>query len=143
MDTQLETPTSSFVYHRIPTQVSRKDFNRDIKPHLKRPKTGPKPKLSLYKIFNYILSVLHPGMQWDQRKTKRNELHYTNVYKWHHRWAKDGSYQALFEASGIHLHHTDQLDIAVLHGDGSNTVGKKGAQASVTPAISTKKATKN
>lgn len=54
MDTQLETPTSSFVYHRIPTQVSRKDFNRDIKPHLKRPKTGPKPKLSLYKIFDTV-----------------------------------------------------------------------------------------
>ena len=142
MDTQLETPTSSFVYHRIPTQGSRKDFNRDIKPHLTRPKTRPKPKLSLYKIFNYILSVLHPGMQWDQLKTKRNELPYTNVYKWHNRWAKDGSYQALFEASVIHLHHTDQLDISVLHGDGSNTVVKKGAQASATPAISTNKATK-
>ena len=77
-------------------KVSRKDFNRYIDPHLKRPKTGPKPKLSLYKIFNYILYVLHTGMQWDQLKTKRNELHYTNVYKWHNRWSKDGSYHALF-----------------------------------------------
>jgi hypothetical protein len=53
MDTQSETTTPSFVYHRIPTKVSRKDFNRYIDPHLKRPQKGPKPKLSLYKIFNY------------------------------------------------------------------------------------------
>src|ERR1700704_2882951 len=55
MDTQPETTAPSFVYHRIPTKVSRKDFNRYIDPHLKKPKKGPKPKLSLYKIFNYIL----------------------------------------------------------------------------------------
>ena len=143
MDTQIKTTNSSFVFHRIPTKVSRKDFNRYINPHLKRPTKGPKPKLSLYKIFNYILYVLHTGIQWDQLKTTRNELHYTNVYKWHNRWSKDGSYQALFDASVIHLHHTDQLDTSVLHGDGSNTVVKKGAQASATPAISTRKGTKN
>ena len=111
--------------------------------HLKRPTKGPKPKLSLYKIFNYILYVLHTGIQWDQLKTTRNELHYTNVYKWHNRWSKDGSYQALFAASVIHLHHTDQLDTSVLHGDGSNTVVKKGASASGIPVISTRKGTKN
>ena len=143
MDTQPKTTTSSFVDHRIPTKVSRQDFNRYIDPHLKRPNTGPKPKLSLYKIFNDILYVLHPGMQWDQLKTKRHELHYPNVYKWHNRWSKDGSYQALFEASVIPLDQTDQLDTSVLHGDGSNTVVKKGAQASATPAISTTKGTKS
>lgn len=143
MDTQLNTATSSFVYHRIPTKVSRQDFNRYIDPHLKRPKTGPKPKLSLYKIFNYILYVLHTGIQWDQLKTKRHELHYTNVYKWHNRWSKDGSYQTLFNASIIQLHHTDQLDTSVLHGDGSNTVVKKGAKASAIPVISTRKVKKN
>src|SRR4029450_13050768 len=125
------------------TKVSRKDFNRYIDPHLKRPKTGPKPKLSLYKIFNYILYVLHTGMQWDQLKTKRNELHYTNVYKWHNRWSKDGSYQTLFKASIIQLHQTDQLDTSVLHGDGSNTVVKKGASASAILVISTRKVKKN
>lgn len=143
MDTQRETTTPSFVYQRLPTKVSRKDFNRYIDPHLKRPKKGPKPKLSLYKIFNYILSVLHTGMQWEQLKTNRNELHYTNVYKWHNRWSKDGSYQALFEASILQLHQTDQLDTSVLHGDGSNTMVKKGAQALDMPAISIRKVTKN
>jgi hypothetical protein len=110
---------------------------------LKRPKTGPKPTLSLYKIFNYILYVLHTGMQWDQRKTQRKELHSTNVYKWHNRWSKNGSYQALFEASIIHLHHNEQLDTSVLHGDGSNTVVNKGAPVSAIPAISTSKVTKS
>ena len=59
MDTQPETTASLFVYHRIPTKVSRKDFNRYIEPHLHRPQKGPKPKLSLYKIFNYILYTSH------------------------------------------------------------------------------------
>jgi transposase len=143
MDTQLAASPPSFIYHRIPTKVSRKDFNRYIDPHLKKPQKGPKPKLSLYKIFHYILYVLHTGMQWKQLKTKRNELHYTNVYKWHNRWSKNGSYQALFDASVIHLHDTNQLDTSVLHGDGSNTVVKKGARASATPAISIRKGTKS
>ena len=143
MDTPINTLTPAFVFHQIPTEVSRRDFSRYINPHLKKPHKGPKPKLSLYKIFNYILYVLHTGIQWDQLKTKRNELHYTNVYKWHNRWSKDGSYQTLFEASIIHLHHTAQLDTSVLHGDGSNTVVKKGASALGTLAISTRKATKN
>src|SRR5215510_1378416 len=143
MDTQPETTTSSFVYNRLPTKVSRKAFNRYIEPHLYRPKKGPKPKLSLFKIFNYILYVLHTGMQWEQLQTNRQELHDTNVYKWHNRWSNEGSYQALVEASVMHLHHTDQLDTSVLHGDGSNTVVKKGAKALAPPAIHTRKATKS
>ena len=68
-------------YNGIPKQVSRKDFNRYILPHLKKRVKGPKPKLSFYKIFNYILYVLHTGIQWDQLRTRRNELHWSNVYK--------------------------------------------------------------
>jgi len=43
------------IYNEIPKQVSRKDFNKYIDPHLRKPKKGPKPKISFYKIFNYIL----------------------------------------------------------------------------------------
>ena len=121
----------SLKYNGIPKQVSRKDFNHYIKPHLKERIKGPKPKLSFYKIFNYILYVLHTGIQWNQLRTRRNELHWSNVYKWHNRWSKDGSYEKLFEASVIHLHDTDQLDTTHLHGDGSNTVVKKGGTAPV------------
>lgn len=143
MDTQPETTASSFVYHRIPTNVSRKDFHRYIEPHLHRPKKGPKPKLSLYKIFHSILYVLHTGMPWEQLQTNRQALHYPNVYTWHKRWSNDGSYPALFEASVIHLHPTAQLDTSGLHGAGSHTVVKKGGKALATPAINTQKATKS
>ena len=42
--TQKETPR----YNGIPKQVSRKDFNRYILPHLSKRIKGPKPKLSFY-----------------------------------------------------------------------------------------------
>ena len=119
-------------YKRIPKQVSRKDFNRYILPHLSNRVKGPKPKLSFYKIFNYILYVLHTGIQWNQLRTRRNELHWSNVY---------GSYQNLFEASVIHLLDTDQLDTSRLHGDGSNTV--VGEMASVTQDTNIRKEKKS
>ena len=64
-------------------------------------------------------------------------------HKWHHRWSKDGSYEKLFEASVIHLLETDQLDTSRLHGDGSNTVVKKGAMAPDIQDTSTRKVKKN
>jgi hypothetical protein len=130
-------------YNSLPKQVSRKDFNRYIRPHLKKRFKGPKPKLSFYKIFNYILFVHNPGIQWEQLRTRRHELHWSNVYKWHHRWSHDGSYQALFAASVMHKKETDQLDVSVLHGDGSNTVAKKGGMASDIPGTNTRKGKKS
>jgi transposase len=144
MSTQTTTEThGQFLYNPIPTKVSRGEFNHYIVPHLRKPTKGPQPKLSLYKIFNYILYVLHTGLQWHQLKTKKNERHWTNVYKWPNRWSKDGSYQELFEASVIHLHDTDQLDTSILHGDGSNMVVKKGGPASATQVTNTRRATKS
>ena len=141
----METNASekSPIYKGIPKQVSRKDFNRYILPHLSKRVKGPKPKLSFYKIFNYILYVLHTGMQWDQLRTRRNELHWSNVYKWHNRWSKDGSYENLFQASVIHLLDTGQLDTTRLHGDGSNTIVKKGVMVSDTQDTNIKKAKKS
>jgi transposase len=118
-----------FKFNNLPKHVSRKDFNKYISPHLRKPVKGPDPKISYYKMFNYILYVLHTGMQWSQLKTRRNELHWSNVYRRHNQWSKDGSYQTLFENSVIHLKDTDQLDTSILHGDGSNTVVKKGGKA--------------
>lgn len=137
------TTTQKLVYHTLPKQVCLKDFNRYIKTHLKKRFKGPKRKLSFYKIFNYILYVLHTGIQWKQLKTRRNEIHWSNVYKWHHRWSYDGSYQSLFEASIIELRNRNLLAISRLHGDGSNTVVKKGAKKSVTLATSIRKVKKS
>lgn len=131
------------IYNQIPKRVSRKDFNKYINPYLRKPKKGPKPKLSFYKIFNYILYVLHTGIQWRQLRPRRNEIHWTNIYRRHNQWSKDGSYQKLFEASVIHLKDTEQLDTSIIHGDGTNTVVKKGEQVSVTQDTNTRKATKS
>ncbi|MDE0426562.1 MAG: transposase [Candidatus Poribacteria bacterium] len=138
-ETQQETPR----YNGIRKQVSRKDFNRYIFPHLKKRIKGRKPKLSFYKLFNDILYVLHTGIQWNQLRSRRNEIHWSNVYKWHNRWSKDGSYENLFQASVIDLLDTDQLDTTRLHGDGSNTVVKKGGRVSDTPDTNTRKVKKS
>jgi transposase len=131
------------IYNEIPKQVTRKDFNKYINPYLRKPVKGPKPKISFYKIFNYILYVLHTGIQWNQLKTRRNEIHWSNVYRRHNHWSKDGSYQKLLYASIINLKDTDQLDTSIIHGDGSNTVVKKGVPESVIQDTSTKEVTRN
>lgn len=120
-------PNKRVKFSTIPKKVSQKDFNMYILPHLKRPLKGPKPKVSLY-IFNYILYVLHTGCQWERLSIYRNEIHWTNAYKWHNRWSKDGSYESLFLASVMHLNEKGKLDLSILHGDGSNTVAKKGVR---------------
>lgn len=125
---------------KLPVQVTRKQFNHFIDPYLSRGKRGPSPKLSRYKIFNYILYVLHTGMQWDQLRTYRNEIHYSNIYKWHLKWSKDGSYRNLFESGVQTLLLQNKLDVSILHGDGSNTIAKKGVKESATPDTNTRKA---
>lgn len=111
----------------LPVKVSQNDFNTHIRPHLRFPVKGPKPKLSYYKIFNYILYVLHTGIQWKELKPNKNDkIHWSNIYKWHNRWSKDGSYENLFLASVDMLNQERKLDLSILHGDGSNTIAKKG-----------------
>ena len=115
-------------YNKLPTKVSQKEFNRFIKPRLSRGRRGPKTKVSFYKIFNYILYVLHTGMQWKELRTLRNEISWQTVYHHHNRWSKDRSYESLFASSVNWLNKENLLDLSILHGDGSNVVAKKGAR---------------
>lgn len=131
--------TSTYPHGSLPTKLSRRDFNQYINPYLSRGKRGPPTKISRHKIFNYILYVLHTGMQWDELRTKRNEIHWSNVYRWHNKWSKDGSYRNLFETGIERLRLAGKLDLSVIHGDGSNTVAKKGALESATPDTNTRK----
>lgn len=128
---------------KLPTQVSRRNFNRFVAPFLSRARRGPRGKLSRYQIFNYVLCVLHTGVQWNKLPVRRREIHWSNVYKWHLKWSKDGSYVNLFASSVVRLHAAGQLDLSILHGDGSNTVAKKGAPESVTPDTSTRREKKS
>jgi transposase len=128
----------------IPVQLSEPEFTEFIFPHLSMPKRGPRCKLGYHRLFNLILWVLYTGMQWKcvpipKDPTGKPEIHYTNVYRAFAKWADDGSLQQAFIASVSHLSEEKKLDLRVLHGDGTNTVAKKGAMGSATRAISTKK----
>jgi transposase len=119
----------------IPVQLSAKEFEAFIFPHLSMPKRGPKCKLGYHRVFNLILWVLYTGMQWkclpiphDAQGTPA--IHYTTVYKVLAKWTDDGSLWQAFLASVRHLAAEKHLDVSVLHGDGTNTVAKKGAMAS-------------
>ena len=117
------------VYNRLPQKVNQKEFNRFIKPHLSKPLRGPKSKVSLYKIFNYVLYVLSSGCQWRKLPIYRNEIAWQNVYKWHLRWSKDGTYLNLLEGTVHALKVGHKLRLEKIHGDATNTVAKKGGLA--------------
>jgi hypothetical protein len=42
-------------WQAIPTQLELAEFEQFVLPHLSIGSRGPAPKLSLYKIFNYVL----------------------------------------------------------------------------------------
>jgi len=123
----------------IPVQLSAPEFEAFILPHLSMPKRGPKCKLGYDRVFNLILSVLDTGMQWKclpvpPGPTGKPAIHSTTIYKVFAKWADDGSLWQAFLASVRHLAAEKQLDTSGLHGDGTNTVAKKGAMASAPPA---------
>ena len=129
----------------IPVQLSEPEFTAFIFPHLSMPKRGPKCKLGYYRVFNLILWVLYTGMQWKCLPVPTDAqgkpaIHYTTVYKVFAKWADDGSLWQAFVASVRHLAAGQQLDTSVLHGDGTNTVAKKGAMALASRGTNTRRA---
>jgi len=115
----------------IPTQLSLALFEQFVLPHLSVGSRGPAPKLSLFKIFNYILHLLYLGCQWkelpiDKDGEGRPEIHYTRIYSTWRRWEADGCIDAIFEGSVLKLHEDELLDVTVIHGDGTTTAAKKG-----------------
>lgn len=115
----------------IPVQLSATEFQQFILPHLSMPKRGPRCTLGYHRVFNLILWVLYTGMQWKCLPVPTDTdgkpaIHYTSVYKVFARWSDDGSLAQAFIASVQHLADQNQLDLSILHGDGTNTVAKKG-----------------
>ena len=128
----------------IPVQLSEPEFEAFILPHLSMPKRGPKCKLGSQRVFNLILWVLYTGMQWKCLPISTNAegqpvIHYTNVYRAFAKWAHDGSLWQAFLASVRHLAVEKHLDLSVLHGDGTNTVAKKGATGLGTRGTNTRR----
>src|SRR5256884_8503557 len=131
----------------IPVQLSEPACEAFIFPHLSMPKRGPKCKLGYHRVFNLILWVLYTGMPWKCLPVPTDTygkpaIHYTTVYKVFAKWADDGSLWQAFIASVAHLSKEKHLDVSVLHGDGTNTVAKKGAMALATRGTNTKRVRK-
>ena len=100
--------------------------------------------MGYYRVFNLILWLLYTGMQWKclpipHDAQDKPAIHYTTIYKVFAKWADDGSLWYAFVASVRHLATEKHLDLSVLHGDGTNTVAKKGAMALATQATSMRK----
>ncbi len=130
MDTQLKTAMSSFVYNRIPTKVSRKDFNRYIDPHLKRPKIGPKPKPRSTKSFTTFCMSCIPGCSGiNSKPSAMNSMTPTSI-----NGTIDGpkmarikrSFRPRLSSCITPISSTPPFSTVI----GSNTVVKKGASAS-------------
>ena len=139
------TTTAKPVTTPIPVQLSEPEFTAFILPHISMPKRGPKCKLGYHRVFNLILWLLYTGMQWKCLPVPtgpdgKPAIHYTTVYKVFAKWADDGSLWQAFVASVRYLAAAKQLDLSVLHGDGTNTVAKKGGMGSGSQGTNTRKA---
>ena len=136
-------------YKHLPIKVSEKQFNRFFLPFLSLPARSRDPKIPLWEIFNYILYQLHTGCQWEQLPIKiepgtgKKEIHHVSVWKWFDRWSGDGSFEKAFINSVKELKAKKKLRLSKLHGDGTNTVAKKGVVLLAIQATNTKKAVKS
>lgn len=115
----------------VPTQLTLREFEQFILPHLIAPRRGPPPKISDFKLFNYILTLLYMGCQWkmlpiDKGPEGQPEIHYTRVYATYRRWLALGCFYLIFTDSVRLLHQQQLLDVSVIHGDGTTTAAKKG-----------------
>jgi transposase len=124
------------------------EFDAFLLPYLSMPKQGPKCKLGSHRVFHLILWILSTGIQWKcfplpTDAQGKPALHDTNVYRAFATWAHDGSLQQAFLASVAHLAAEKHLDLRVLHGDGTNTVAKKGAMGLGMQGTNTRRATKS
>ncbi len=112
---ETQSPTSKV----IPTQLTLAQFNEFVLPSLTTGTRGPRPKLDLYKIFNYILKFLYMGCQRKELPIEKDkdgvpEIHYTNIYRAFRRFGDQGCIDAIFEHSVFKLHQAELLDTSIL-----------------------------
>jgi len=118
-------------YKWIPTQLTLKQFEVFVLPHLHTASRGPQPKLSFHVIFNYILKLLYMGCQWKELPIEKDqgglpEIHYSSIYRAFRRWEVHGCFEHIFVHSVSVLHQEKLLDPSIIHGDGTTTTAKKG-----------------
>lgn len=117
-------------YQSIPANLTEPQFNEFVLPYLTKGSRGPNTKISFYRIFNYVLKLMHTGCQWHELPIARDssgkpEIHYSRVFRVFQRWVKDGCFDNIFVGSVTKLFQNNLLDVRILHGDGSSTCAKK------------------
>jgi hypothetical protein len=137
----------STYFPKIPTEFVVAPLSLSV--HCASPRFGrcahQTPKMGFPGLGVQHLWILYTGMQWQclpvpQDPTGTPAIHYTTVYKVFAKWADDGSLWQAFIASVTHLSAEKHLDLRVLHGDGTNTVAKKGGMALATRGTNTRRA---
>lgn len=117
----------------IPVKLTEEQFRSYIEPHLTKAKRGYVSRKPLYKIFNYILYVLHTGCQWEEAPIE-HDIDGKPVMSWQvpryhfYKWSRDGSFDRLFKAGILHIRY--ELNLSALNLDGSQNAAKKGAKMS-------------
>jgi transposase len=144
----MSLPTPKPATTPIPGQWSDTECTALILPHLSRPKRGPQCTLGDHYVFNLIVWGLYTGMHWQGLPLPKDPegqpaIHDPTGYRAFATWAHDGSLEQAFIASVAHLAAETHLDLCSLHGDGTNTVAKKGAMGGATPATNTSRASKS
>lgn len=103
-------------------------------PTSSNPSLAPPPKkITDYKIFNYILKLLHTGCQRAELPIEkgddcRPEIHYSHIYRKLRFWSWHGCFDRIFESTVFRLDELGLLDISILHGDVTSTTAKKGGE---------------
>ena len=121
-------------FNKLPKEISEREFNQYFLPFLSLPKRSRHPKVPLWKVFNYILYQMDTGCQWDKLPIRVNliinkpEIHYTAIWRWFDRWSNDGSFERSFIGSVKLLKQKKKLNLKRIHGDGTNSLAKKGAK---------------
>lgn len=121
-------------YNKLPKRLSEKEFKKFFLPFLSLPRRSRNPKIPLWKIFNYILYQMDTGCQWEKigikidSETNKPEIHYTSIWKWFDRWSNDSSFEKAFINSVKLLKEKKKLKLKRIHGDGTNSIAKKGAK---------------
>src|SRR5438128_2332464 len=142
MSTTAPTPATT----PIPVQLSESEFTTFIFPHLSRcPSVVQSANWAITASSISSCGCSTPGCSGSAYPCRKTPLGnprctYTTVYKVFAKWADDGSLWQAFLASVRHLAAEKQLDLSVLHGDGTNTVAKKGAMALASRGTNTRRA---
>jgi hypothetical protein len=116
----------------MPVQLSTPAFEVCIFPHLAMPQRGLKCTLGFYRVFHLIVWGLSTGRQWQclavPKEARGNPaIHDTTVHTVFTKRAADGSLWQACIARVAHRAAAKHRDTSVLHGDGTNTVCRRGS----------------